>query len=92
MLATLTPPEGERNLSRDVPEAAAAEKPGGDYHGIFRGNEVPGFAIPFYDILILGLPMGPRIRDLARESLQTHWTTSWARVALQIIYYLVESE
>ena len=42
-----------------------------------QANNVSDFAIPFYDILILTLPVGTRVHDLARASLQMNWTTSW---------------
>ena len=53
-----------------------AEREGGDYHAILKANDVPKFAIPFYDLLVLSLPVGDRVHVLARTSLRENWTTS----------------
>ena len=66
-----------KGVRGDVPGALAAKQPGGDYHTLLRENEVSAFAVPFYDMFILTLPVGARIHNLARASIASRWTTSW---------------
>ncbi len=74
---TYTTGRGTQPPKRGIQGNLWAEQRGGDYHKILHNSNVSPFAVPFYDILMLTLPLGARIHSLARTSLQLHWTTSW---------------
>ncbi len=54
-----------------------ASRLGGDYHDILKANKARQFSVPFYDVLIMTLPVGSRVRQPAIQSVHSNWTTSY---------------
>jgi len=63
---------------KQIPNAAAFEKTDANYNDILKkAPNVSPFAVPFFHILQLTLPVGRRIHSLAANCVRRTWTTSF---------------